>query len=97
MLQMHLEQCYIILIQNNGIEILKLFKILVIFFRSKKFFRRFWKYGKIYNRKTNLITGVVGDQQSATIGQCCFTKGSVKSTYGTGAFVLINTGSRNIF
>ena len=36
--------------------------------------------------KSYPITGVVGDQQAATIGQCCFEKGSVKSTYGTGAF-----------
>jgi len=42
------------------------------------------------------ITGVVGDQQAAAIGQCCFTKGSVKSTYGTGAFVLMNTGNKKI-
>lgn len=38
------------------------------------------------------IAGVAGDQQAASIGQCCFTPGSIKSTYGTGAFVLINTG-----
>ena len=43
------------------------------------------------------INGVVGDQQAATIGQCCFSTGSVKSTYGTGAFVLMNTGSKKIF
>ena len=43
------------------------------------------------------ITGVVGDQQAATIGQCCFEKGSVKSTYGTGAFVLMNTGNKKIY
>jgi glycerol kinase len=42
------------------------------------------------------ITGVVGDQQAAVIGQCCFSKGSVKSTYGTGAFVIMNTGSKKI-
>ena len=42
------------------------------------------------------ITGMVGDQQSATIGQCCFEPGSLKSTYGTGAFVLLNTGSKRI-
>jgi len=42
------------------------------------------------------ITGVIGDQQAATVGQCCFSKGSVKSTYGTGAFVLMNTGSKKI-
>ena len=43
------------------------------------------------------ITGVVGDQQSAAIGQCCFDPGSLKSTYGTGAFILLNTGSRKIY
>ncbi len=40
------------------------------------------------------ITGVAGDQQAATIGQCCFEPGSIKSTYGTGCFVLINSGSK---
>ena len=43
------------------------------------------------------INGVVGDQQAATIGQCCFKKGSTKSTYGTGAFVLMNTGNKKIY
>ena len=47
--------------------------------------------------KSYQITGVVGDQQAATIGQCCFQKGSVKSTYGTGAFVLMNTGYKKIY
>lgn len=39
------------------------------------------------------ITGVAGDQQAATIGQGCFAAGQTKSTYGTGAFVLTNTGA----
>ena len=43
------------------------------------------------------ISGVVGDQQAAAIGQCCFEKGSVKSTYGTGAFILMNTGYKKIY
>ena len=43
------------------------------------------------------INGVVGDQQAATIGQSCFEKGSVKCTYGTGAFILMNTGSKKIY
>ena len=43
------------------------------------------------------IRGVVGDQQSATIGQCCFEPGSLKSTYGTGAFILLNTGNKKIY
>ncbi|MSO77860.1 MAG: glycerol kinase [Alphaproteobacteria bacterium] len=40
------------------------------------------------------ITGMAGDQQAATIGQACFTDGMVKSTYGTGCFMLANTGDR---
>ena len=47
--------------------------------------------------KSYPINGVVGDQQAAAIGQSCFTKGSVKSTYGTGAFVLMNTGEKKIY
>ena len=38
------------------------------------------------------IRGVAGDQQAATIGQACFQKGMIKSTYGTGCFALLNTG-----
>ena len=38
------------------------------------------------------IFGVAGDQQAAAIGQCCFAPGDIKSTYGTGCFVLMNTG-----
>jgi len=40
------------------------------------------------------ITGVAGDQQAATIGQACFKAGMVKSTYGTGCFVVMNTGNK---
>jgi glycerol kinase len=39
------------------------------------------------------ITGVAGDQQAATIGQACFEPGMMKSTYGTGCFALMNTGT----
>jgi len=38
------------------------------------------------------IAGVAGDQHAATIGQACFTRGAVKSTYGTGCFMVLNTG-----
>lgn len=40
------------------------------------------------------ICGVAGDQQAASFGQCCFQPGSIKSTYGTGCFVLLNTGEK---
>ncbi|RWQ06132.1 glycerol kinase GlpK [Mesorhizobium sp.] len=39
------------------------------------------------------ILGVAGDQHAATIGQACFEPGMMKSTYGTGCFALLNTGS----
>ena len=42
------------------------------------------------------ISAVLGDQQAAAVGQACFEKGSTKSTYGTGAFVLMNTGYKKI-
>ena len=57
-------------------------------------------YGQTHSSITGKsipINGVVGDQQSATIGQCCFDPGSLKSTYGTGAFVLLNTGNKKIY
>ncbi len=38
------------------------------------------------------ITGVAGDQQAATFGQACYTSGMAKNTYGTGCFMLMNTG-----
>lgn len=42
------------------------------------------------------ITGMAGDQQAATVGQACFKKGMAKSTYGTGCFMLLNTGETAI-
>ena len=42
------------------------------------------------------ITGMAGDQQAASVGQACFAPGMVKSTYGTGCFMLVNTGAEQI-
>ncbi|MCR5519143.1 MAG: glycerol kinase GlpK [Bacteroidales bacterium] len=42
------------------------------------------------------IAGIAGDQQAALFGQMCTTPGSVKNTYGTGCFLLMNTGSKPI-
>lgn len=42
------------------------------------------------------ITGAAGDQQAALFGECCFKDGEVKSTYGTGNFLLLNTGSKAV-
>ena len=43
------------------------------------------------------IGGVAGDQQAALIGQCCFELGDVKSTYGTGCFMIANTGDKPLY
>lgn len=42
------------------------------------------------------ILGIAGDQQAATVGQACFDPGMLKSTYGTGCFALMNTGSDRV-
>jgi glycerol kinase len=42
------------------------------------------------------IAGIAGDQQAATFGQACYQPGIVKSTYGTGSFILMNTGTKPI-
>ena len=43
------------------------------------------------------IAGAAGDQQSALFGQACFESGSAKNTYGTGCFLLMNTGEKPVF
>lgn len=43
------------------------------------------------------ITGVAGDQQAALIGQGCFESGMVKATFGTGGFLILNTGNKPVF
>lgn len=42
------------------------------------------------------VRGIAGDQQAATIGQACFRPGMMKSTYGTGCFALLNTGTKPV-
>ena len=42
------------------------------------------------------ITGILGDQQAALVGQCCFAPGEAKNTYGTGCFLLMNTGAKAV-
>ncbi len=43
------------------------------------------------------VSGIAGDQQAALFGQVCFVPGTVKNTYGTGAFLLLNTGGNRVF
>ena len=57
------------------------------------------EYGTIHSKHFGIeipIGGVVGDQQSASLGQLCLKKGMIKATYGTGCFVLINTDKNKI-
>ena len=42
------------------------------------------------------ISGIAGDQQAALFGQTCFEPGSIKNTYGTGSFILLNTGKQKV-
>ncbi len=42
------------------------------------------------------LSGIAGDQQAALYGQCCFNKGDIKNTYGTGCFLLMNCGEQRI-
>ena len=48
----------------------------------------------ILDGNTIPITGIAGDQQAALFGQACFEKGDIKNTYGTGCFLLMNTGEK---
>ena len=50
-------------------------------------------YTTLFGGKIN-IGGIAGDQQAATIGQACFSPGSIKSTYGTGCFMIMNIGEK---
>ena len=80
------------------LSILKIFKIpLSILPEVKNSADNFGYTSKKIIGKEIPICSVLGDQQAATVGQVCFEKGSVKSTYGTGAFVIMNTGNKKIF
>ncbi len=57
----------------------------------------FGKTDKRVTGKEISISAVLGDQQAAAVGQACFEKGSTKSTYGTGAFIIMNTGTKKIY
>jgi glycerol kinase len=79
-------------------DILKIFKIPVSMLpevkRSSGLFGKSVKIGRLDAGIP--ITGIAGDQQAALFGQACFMPGSVKNTYGTGAFLLLNTGRKRV-
>ena len=54
-------------------------------------------YGALEFLKSSVhVTGVIGDQQAALFGQTCFDEGESKNTYGTGCFLLVNTGDKPV-
>jgi glycerol kinase len=50
----------------------------------------------LFEEKQIPIAGIAGDQQAALFGQACFTEGMAKNTYGTGCFMLMNTGAKMV-
>jgi glycerol kinase len=77
-------------------EILRIFKI------PRNVLPRIASSSEIYGQvadgvlKGLPIAGILGDQQAALVGQTCFTPGEAKNTYGTGCFLLMNTGPRPV-
>jgi glycerol kinase len=54
-------------------------------------------YGRVNIQGVDIpVSGDAGDQQAALFGQCCFEKGEAKNTYGTGCFLLMNTGGEAV-
>ena len=56
------------------------------------------KYGSVFSQALDGVplAGVLGDQQAALVGQTCFRPGEAKNTYGTGCFLLLNTGNEPV-
>ena len=67
-------------------------------FGTASFYRNFWleTFGKNISLDGMPITGIAGDQQAALFGQLCTEPGMVKNTYGTGCFLMLNTGTKKI-
>ncbi len=56
-----------------------------------------YDYGQVSFLRSDVhVTGVIGDQQAALFGQTCFESGESKNTYGTGCFLLVNTGDKPV-
>lgn len=78
-------------------ELLELFDIPRVLLPEVKPSRGF--FGRVNNALLGTeipLLGVAGDQQAALFGQCCFESGEAKNTYGTGCFMLMNTGTRPV-
>jgi glycerol kinase len=77
-------------------ELLRLFRI------PQAMLPRICSSGEVYGTvkqsaaRGTVIAGILGDQQAALVGQTCFQPGEAKNTYGTGCFLLMNTGERSV-
>ena len=67
-------------------------------FGTASFYRNFWleTFGKNISLDGTPITGIAGDQQAALFGQLCTKPGMAKNTYGTGCFLMLNTGAEKV-
>ena len=67
-------------------------------FGTANFYRNFWleTFGKNISLDGIPITGIAGDQQAALFGQLCTKPGMAKNTYGTGCFLMLNTGAEKV-
>ena len=67
-------------------------------FGTASFYRNFWleTFGKNISLDGIPITGIAGDQQAALFGQLCIEPGMAKNTYGTGCFLMLNTGAEKV-
>ena len=79
-------------------ELLKLFAIPESMLPQVKESSEFYGYSHpdYFNGIKVPICGIAGDQQAALFGQCCFKPGTAKNTYGTGCFMLMNTGKKAV-
>ncbi|WP_343210126.1 glycerol kinase GlpK [Anaerolentibacter hominis] len=78
-------------------ELLKLFRVPASMLPEVKSSSGLFGYTSMANIGARIpIAGVAGDQQAALFGQCCFKPGDVKNTYGTGCFLLMNTGDKAV-
>ena len=79
-------------------DLLKIFKVPASMLpKVQKSSSMFGKTVKISKLPEGIpIAGIAGDQQAALFGQACFKPASIKNTYGTGAFILMNTGKKRI-
>ena len=81
-------------------ELLNLFEVPTSMMPEVKSSSEVYGHASVLNRLVNKeipISGIAGDQQASLFGQACFDMGDIKNTYGTGCFMLMNTGSKPIF